>query len=207
VTDTIRAVRILIARDQRSDDIHCRMDEDRRREWFAARSAIRRWRRRLFKLDGFRRISDQMSAPNLLDLVVELPILEMIRAHNWDMSTAREKQIRARSDVGTTARVLRNYARMEVPEIQQQLLSIANDIERNASAADNDLANEMFDFQSVGTRGGAQNLAGSQRAFVIRKLGAAIPEGVTERWAAIAELVRFIGFDDTTPQLVRSTLT
>jgi hypothetical protein len=121
-----------------------------------------------------------------------------------DAKEAREKYLKAKSDVEMVARTLREYtgARPNLSAaVRKAFLQAANELEGSPMfAIEKRLrsASSIVDFGMFGQQG-------DKRAFAINWLHFMLPANIKNRYATIRELLNLIGVESTAP-LVRSTI-
>jgi hypothetical protein len=136
--------------------------------------------------------------------VGDLHSLSIFLSHQIETDTikrARQKYLRAKSEVENAARILRTHAKMSGKEHHEVFIEAAQKIEESPwYALDGDfrLAAIFIDFGLFGQKGDA-------RAFAIRRLDESLPDDISKRDSMIRDFLALIGIDASSA-LVRSTL-
>lgn len=193
------------------EDPQQRYPTPRLKEQLANRRDARELNLKLFKDPTFHRFlnslenTDQTEAMRIaIHFVTELHSMSLFLSNQIEtdvIKDARQKYLRAKSEVEAAARILRMHAKIAGKENHQVLLDAALKIEESpfyAMEGDVQLLAIFIDFGQFGQGGDA-------RAYAIRRLNELLPDDLFNRYSMIRDLLELIGIDATSA-LVRSTL-
>lgn len=186
----------------------CRHQPDRKvrtpeavKAGWQVRQARRRWRKRLFESSAFRSAAVALChygiQDRLTDVLLKLYAIRIWRIRPVDVSPRElandfAKQTETQQHIAATLDAIANDLAWtpanQVRRIAQRVRS-----DRLALARGNDGIGAVFHYDNVSKRGGGTDTAGQWRAWYVREVAELLPCSFPERYATIAQLLKFSG--------------